>query len=122
MEFAAEATYPVSGTYTAGIMVTSSQIASIVVNLIVGVLIDNSSITVAQIPGLSVSFIAFVITLFIKEDLRRLKDDININNDDEDLVRDPLLDDSPQSPRPNGLDKENMLRSLKVLLEHEQVT
>ena len=73
MEFAAEATYPVSETYSAGVLLSSSQLLSIIVNVLVGWMIDRYDVAVAQIPGLAISFIAFIVTLFITEDLRRLK-------------------------------------------------
>jgi hypothetical protein len=53
-------------------MFTSAQIISIPVNLSIGYLLDNTPIWVAQSPGLVVSLLAFILIIFVKEDLRRL--------------------------------------------------
>jgi len=39
---------------------------------------------IASIPGLSLAFLAFFLTLFVKEDLKRLKDDLNLNDDNNE--------------------------------------
>ena len=46
-----------------------------------------TEIWIAQMPGLIVNFIAFILTLFIKEDLRRLKGDINLKNEETQDIK-----------------------------------
>ena len=53
-------------------MFTCSQIISIPVNISIGYLLDNAPLWLAQTPGLAVSLLAFLLIIFVKEDLRRL--------------------------------------------------
>lgn len=79
LEFAAEATYPVSETYSCGMLITTVNIISIPIVTLIGYLVDHTEMYIAQSPGIAVSFIAFVLTLFIKEDLRRLNQDLDFD-------------------------------------------
>ena len=47
MEFSAEVTYPISETYSAGVLLMASQIFSIPINLITGYLVDHTEMYIA---------------------------------------------------------------------------